>query len=175
MKTEKKAGAAATAPTKLSDNAGALSEKDTTTNKTKSLSTRSQSIIRVEKNRDYKAINTLFLKDSTLSLKAKGLLTYCLSKPDNWQFYLIAMARELKENKDTIAKILLELINTGYVQRQRRHDKQGKFKGYDYTIYEIKQPYPKSSDTVKPETVSSDLLSKEFTNKGRKEREYYES
>ncbi len=139
-----------------------------TTDEQACLSDRPQSIIRVEKNRDYKAINILFLKDNTLSLKAKGLLTYCLSKPDNWQFYLIAMAQELKENKDTIAKVLLELIDSGYITRKRRHDEQGKFKGYHYTVYEMKQPCPKMSETVKPETVSSDLLNREVTKEGRK-------
>ena len=93
------------------------------------------------------------LTDRALSLKAKGLLAYMLSKPDNWQFYVKVMASELKEGKDTVAKILRELISNEYVKREQlRHG--GKLRGYQYTVYQ--SPYPKSSYPKSSDRVSSD-------------------
>ena len=44
-------------------------------------------IKRVKKEMNYTIINNTGLKDKSLSLKAKGLLAYMLSLPDDWIFY----------------------------------------------------------------------------------------
>lgn len=44
----------------------------------------SNGIIRVEKHtKNFVVINKKFLEDKRISFKAKGILTYLLSKPDN--------------------------------------------------------------------------------------------
>ena len=40
-----------------------------------------------DSNNPYIVINKRFIEDENLSLKAKGLMSYFLSKPDDWQFY----------------------------------------------------------------------------------------
>ena len=42
------------------------------------------------------------INDERVSLKAKGLYLYFVSKPDNWQFSLNGMASQLKESKPSI-------------------------------------------------------------------------
>ena len=77
------------------------------------------------------------LYDTALSLKGKGLLTFILSKPDDWQVHVDALSRELKESKNTIAGILNELITLGYCIRQRAlRGETGRFGGYDYIFFE---------------------------------------
>ena len=116
-------------------------------------------IIRTKKgNRDHPwvVIDKRMLLDKELSLKAKGLLAFLLSKPDDWQVYIRALANELKESKDTIAGIINELIAHRYVKRKQLRNAKGEIEGYEYTIYEV--PYPNN-----PDTGSYDILSKDIT------------
>ena len=46
---------------------------------------------RVNKTRDYTVISNHHLKDKTISLKAKGLLTVMLSLSDNWDYSIIGL------------------------------------------------------------------------------------
>ena len=43
-------------------------------------------IYRAEMNGDYTIMSNVYLRDERLSLKAKGLLSYMLSLPDDWKF-----------------------------------------------------------------------------------------
>lgn len=112
-------------------------------------------IIRTHKSTEnpYVMISKIMLYDKELSLKAKGLLCFLLSKPDNWQIYVAQLAQDLKENKDTIAGILNELISNGYLKREQIRE-SGKIVGYDYTIYETKQT--ETQETVSETTVSEE-------------------
>ena len=102
----------------------------------------------------YTQVSNAMLCDSTLSLKAKGLLSYMLSKPVDWQFGVRGIASEIAENKDTIAKIINELIERDYVTRIEIRE-SGRLKGYEYTVYH--SPCPKKPDTVNSDTTNKDL------------------
>ncbi len=79
------------------------------------------------------------LYDLSLSLKAKGLLCFILSKPVDWQIYVTALSKELKESKSTVANTINELIECGYCIRQKHHrNDKGYFQGYDYIFFENK-------------------------------------
>ena len=43
-------------------------------------------VYRVERTRDYTVMSNFHLKDTDLSLKAKGLLSMFLSFPDDWNY-----------------------------------------------------------------------------------------
>ena len=77
------------------------------------------------------------LYDKDLSLKAKGLLCFILSKPDDWHIYVRSLAAELKESKNTVAGIINELIEKRYCVRSVHvRDISGAFAGYDYLVFE---------------------------------------
>lgn len=97
------------------------------------------SVIRVKHERNYVVIERKFLENRTLSLKAKGLLAYCLSKPDHWEFSVENLANTLKEKKTAIYSALKELINEGYCRKVQGKNKFGKFCAVDYEIYETQQ------------------------------------
>ena len=53
-------------------------------------------VFRVERTRDYTVMCNHHLKDSNLSLKAKGLLSMMLSLPDEWNYTTRGLATNCK-------------------------------------------------------------------------------
>lgn len=105
------------------------------------------SIIRVEKQRKYTCVSNVPLQDARLSLKARGLITYCLSLPDNWTYSVSGLVKVIgSEGKSSIQSALHELEACGYLVRRRLHDNNGKFTGTEYVLYEepqiqVEQPF----------------------------------
>lgn len=77
-----------------------------------------------------------FINDSQISWKAKGLLVYFLSKPDDWKFYETDLLKHAVDGKDGLKSGIKELENAGYIKRNRERDKKGYFSGYSYQIFE---------------------------------------
>jgi hypothetical protein len=124
------------------------------------------SIFRIQKdeNNPYVIINKKFLEDKNISLKLKGFLAYCLSKPDNWKFHVRQLASVLKEGKDAIYSIIDEGIEHGYIERTPQRT-GGKFMPVDYVIHESKiqkiltvsgNPDTETSDTETPTLLIND-------------------
>lgn len=93
-------------------------------------------VFRIEKNKDYTVMSNYHLRDSSLSLKAKGLLSQMLSLPEGWDYTLSGLAALNKESKDAIRSAVNELEKAGYVVRRQTADEKGKFASNEYIIYE---------------------------------------
>ena len=52
-------------------------------------------VFRIEKTRDYTVMSNHHLKDRTLTLKSKGLLSMMLSLPDEWNYTTRGLAADL--------------------------------------------------------------------------------
>lgn len=93
-------------------------------------------IIRVRHGRQnpYVMILRTTLEDPELSLKARGLLSFLLAKPDDWRIYISQLGKTLKENRHTIGKIMQELEEAGYCEKKEIRER-GRFQ-YDYTVFE---------------------------------------
>ena len=63
--------------------------------------------------------NTI-INDNGVSLQAKGLYLFMISKPDNWQFGLSGLESQLKETRKTILKVMDELISLGYMEKNKK-------------------------------------------------------
>lgn len=109
------------------------------------------SVFRVEKTKDYTVMSNYHLRDKTISLKAKGLLSQMLSLPKDWDYTLKGLALINKEKVDSIRQSVLELERAGYIIRTRERNKDGTLGGMEYIIYEHPQSVP-SEDTPKPES-----------------------
>jgi len=59
-------------------------------------------VFRIERTRDYTVMSNHHLKDTALSLKAKGLLSMMLSLPDEWNYTTRGLAAICKEGVDAI-------------------------------------------------------------------------
>ena len=99
------------------------------------------SVFRVEKNKGYTVMSNQHLRNHTLSLKAKGLLSQMLSLPEDWDYTLQGLAQINKESIDAIREAVRELERAGYIERSRERDERGCLRGTVYTIYE--QPHTK--------------------------------
>lgn len=96
-------------------------------------------VFRVVKDKEnpYIMINKHYIYDKRLSLKAKGLMSYFLSRPDDWEFYQAEILNHCTDKKDSLSKGIKELENAGYIRRTFKRDSSGKLKGgYEYEIYE---------------------------------------
>lgn len=118
-------------------------------------------VFRVERTRDYTVMSNYHLKDTGLTLKAKGLLSMMLSLPDEWNYTTRGLASICKESVETIGKTLRELESAGYLTRRQLRGKNGRITDTEYTIFEkpVKpQPEPAPPDTASPGTENPDMV-----------------
>ena len=120
-------------------------------------------VFRIERTRDYTVMSNHHLKDSSLSLKAKGLLSMMLSLPEEWNYTTRGLARICKEGVDAIGGALKELEKAGYIVRRQLRGPGGRISDTEYTIYEKPHLYTEESpqeqpepDTPPPDAVSPD-------------------
>ena len=100
-------------------------------------------VFHVRKTTDYTVMAHYHLRDKSLSLKAKGLLSQMLSLPEEWDYTLQGLAYINREQIDAIRQAVHELERAGYIVRVRERDSRGRLRGAEYTIYE--QPQTPSS------------------------------
>ena len=124
------------------------------------------SVFRVEKNKGYTVMSNHHLRNHTLSLKAKGLLSQMLSLPDDWDYTLQGLAQINKESIDAIREAVRELERAGYIKRSRERDERGCLRGTVYTIYEQPhaEPTPEEPTQEKP-ALDNPILEKPMLEK----------
>ncbi|SOC06352.1 uncharacterized phage protein (TIGR02220 family) [Ureibacillus xyleni] len=74
-------------------------------------------IIRAEKKQEYTVLDRGFLNDARLSWKAKGILAYMLSMPDDWFFYIDELKKHASDGDKSFRSGFNELKSYGYVKR----------------------------------------------------------
>ena len=110
-------------------------------------------VFRIEKTRDYTVMSNYHLKDRTLTLKSKGLLSMMLSLPEEWNYTTRGLAAICREGVDSIGAALKELEMKGYIKRSQLRDEKGKITDTEYVIYETPQVNPQTDpDTASPGT-----------------------
>ena len=122
-------------------------------------------IIRVKKrDNPYVIIDKTALDDPRLSFRAKGILAYLLSRPDNWTPNREQLADVSREGRDAVSSALNELKEFGYFERKRERQEDGTFQ-FVGVIYEVSTD-GKSVNGYPPEVQPSEdsqspLISKE--------------
>ena len=143
----------------------------------------SETIFRIQKNADnpFVMIDKRIFTDKKLSYRAKGVLGYLLSRPDNWLVNMVDVANQSTEGRDAVITAVNELMKHGYVERLEHRDK-GRFSHYEYLVYEVPKPVVPSDDTAhwktvngksvnglsvngKSATTNKDITKKDLTNK----------
>ncbi|PFW31866.1 replication protein [Bacillus cereus] len=92
---------------------------------------------RVNKSKNYTTINNTGLRDERLSWKAKGILAYILSLPDDWVFYMEEISTHAKDGIDSLRVGMKELKKYGYVRRFPVKNEKGKITNWETIIYEV--------------------------------------
>lgn len=116
---------------------------------------------RVVKNRKnpYMMMDKHMIYDEGISWKAKGILAYFLSRPDNWTFHEIEINKHSRDGRHGTRSGITELIEKGYIKRIQERNENGKFQGYIYEVYE--RPFEErenpETDNRETEDPKSDL------------------
>ncbi|HJZ04582.1 MAG TPA: helix-turn-helix domain-containing protein [Patescibacteria group bacterium] len=119
-----------------------------------------------DKNNPYTVINTTIIFDNRLSGLAKSLWLYAFSRPSDWEFYTIEMAKHMREGRDAIRRALKELEKFGYLQREQTRLSDGKMGPLVWVWNEVSQiilPEPEL-----PGPAKSTLLSIKKTTSSKK-------
>lgn len=98
------------------------------------------SIYRVKKDSNYVVLNNTGLRDPQLSWKAKGLLAYMLSMPDDWQFYDEELEKHARDGRDSLKSAIKELRLSGYFKRVPKQGEGGRLVGWETVVFETPQP-----------------------------------
>src|SRR5699024_6446408 len=89
------------------------------------------------KNRNYTTIHNEFLKRKDLSWKAKGIMTYLLSLPDDRVVNLDEIKRNATDGESSFRSGWKELVSDGYVSREAvREEKTKKIEYWETFIKE---------------------------------------
>jgi hypothetical protein len=122
----------------------------------------------------------VFESDDTITWKAKGLMGYFLTRPDNWKINHKDLVNRAKDGKDAVTSALQELQKAGYIHYYQERLSNGKFGDWLYDVYErpsfnplynkvlpnTEKPYAENSDTEKPNTENTDYNNnKDINNK----------
>lgn len=95
-------------------------------------------IVRVRKRENpYVQIDKTGLNDDRLSFKAKGMLAYLLSKPDNWNVSRNQLAKVGADGISSVRSGLKELRDYGYLEKRPVKDGKGRIVEWESIIYEV--------------------------------------
>lgn len=113
------------------------------------------SIIRVERmSQPYTMISNVTLQDTSVSLEARGLLTYLLSKPDAWVVVVTWLQEEMNVGRVKLNRIIKELETAGYIKTEVIRGDDGQVVRYERIVYEsptgISKPAICKPDVLKP-------------------------
>lgn len=99
------------------------------------------SIFRIKK-RDcpFVQIDKAIFEEPRLSWKAKGLLGYLLSRPDDWRVILADLVKRSRDGKGAVQSAMKELAAAGYARRRKIRAVGGKLAGETWFIFE--EPLP---------------------------------
>lgn len=146
-------------------------------------------IVRVHKRENpFVQIDKTPINDQRLSWKAKGILVYLISKPNDWKVRVSDLMKQAKDGRDSVYAGLHELEKAGYISRYQERKEDGSFGELEYVVYEQPihneedspdtenpdadrntdiigfSPHTENPDTGKPHTVQPDTENPEHTN-----------
>jgi hypothetical protein len=129
-----------------------------------------KTIIRVQKNKEnpYVMLNKTFIEDERLSWKAKGLMTYFLSKPDDWKIMMCDLVKRSVDGRVSVASGINELIKYGYIRRYQPKNDKNQYLPVEYIVYEIPQAgflHAENPRSGNPHTGNQPQLNNNITKK----------
>ena len=89
-----------------------------------------------DKNNPYFIQNRTGPQDPRISFKAKGILSYIMSRPDHWQVWENDLANYTTEGLTSIRSGMKELRDAGYINKVSVRDESGKITGWETVILE---------------------------------------
>ena len=120
---------------------------------------------------NFTTVQNDYLNDAKLSWKAKGIITYVMSLPPDWQLNLSDLKKRSRDGRDATATGLRELISNGYCRRCKVRNEDGTFDGWDYEVSDIQEfepntenPFAANSYTDNSDTENTTLINTHSNN-----------
>lgn len=130
-----------------------------------------QTIFRVEKSKDnpFVMMDRRPLEKPYLSWKAKGLLAYLLSRPDNWVINFGDLVKRSTDGEHATRAAAHELINARHIKVEKERDEKGKIVKWTYTVYE--QPLPENQQVGNPDVGNRNINDSDIKGDGKNNEE----
>ena len=133
--------------------------------------------IRTEKKDNYTVADNGYIRDERLSWQAKGLMTYLLSLPDDWEINISELVNHSADGIYATRAAVRELQKSGYLRAEKVKAK-GRFAGVRYVVMECppcdgfphtekphtEKPHTEKPHTEKPHTENRTLLNTNILN-----------
>ena len=104
----------------------------------------------------YTIMSNRHLRDQNISHAARGLLSFMLSLPENWDYSFNGLVSISKEGKSAVRSMINELKQAKYIKISQSRSEKGYFQ-YNYDVYEIPFDMPLKMDIYPtPENRSTD-------------------
>jgi len=105
---------------------------------------------------NFTIISNGVLLNPALSLRAKGLLSLMLSRPDGWVYRMDWIIKQSKEGRDSTTSAIKELIAASYVIRRAKRDLEtGQLQGWTHIVSDepmiSEDPTPEKPTDGEPE------------------------
>ncbi len=104
-------------------------------------------ILRKIRKENFTTVSNDYLQDEKLSWKAKGIITFLMSLPDDWRVNISHLSKCSKDGRDAVMSALKEIESNGYGRKIKSRAKDGTFDNFDFEVadsmvFEPKSDYP---------------------------------
>ena len=106
--------------------------------------------------KEYTTLYNYVLQDSRLSWKARGLLVYLLSLPEDWRIYVSELATRAPDGEGSTRTAFKQLIEYGYISSTTERDDKKRITGIRYVVHEKPKPQ-KDQDAKKLDGENQDV------------------
>lgn len=104
-------------------------------------------IIRTAPTRGFTVVQNEMLEDPRIGMKAKGLLTYLLGKPEDWVVHVSQLAAIGPDGKKSMYAGIKELVDAGYIEKIQHRGENGLFGELEYIVH----PTPQIRTDIEPQ------------------------
>lgn len=127
--------------------------------------------------KNFTTIGNELIQNTGLSWKARGLIIYLLSMPDDWNFNLADLANRAPDGRAALRSGVEELKAQGYIKIAKERSEDGKFDGWTWHVYEeppkfdfrtsvqpkVENPISDNPKSEKPKSENRTLQKKQGT------------
>lgn len=118
-----------------------------------------------------KRVPNALLTDTRLSAWARLLMVYIIGRPRRWEYIPAAICKELGISDQMRKAATNELVNAGWLVRERERKPSGTFGRYIYTPT-VAQPSVENPTVAQPSVAeSTDIIIKDIRNKDIRNKE----
>lgn len=118
-------------------------------------------IIRRHITSNFTVIPNEALLDERLTIGARWLLCYLLSRPQDWQVQIADIQKKAAVGRDKAYALVKELITIGWVRKDAARDDDGRWGGVEYVVMDepeaSDQPLPENPKAVEPIAANPQL------------------